>query len=60
MNRSEEIQLMIEQLRSSANVILSTGDSERIRYRLYLSLLAISFALEVFDARLTTLESEKK
>ncbi len=58
MKKSEDIQLLAEHLRSSANVILATNKVDRVRYHIYISLLAISFAIEAFDTRLTTLENE--
>ncbi|KKL56255.1 hypothetical protein LCGC14_2247260 [marine sediment metagenome] len=59
-NQTEQIKLMVEQLRSSANVILDTSDVDRVQFHLYLSLRELSLAIEVFDVRLTTLENKER
>ncbi|KKL56817.1 hypothetical protein LCGC14_1890390 [marine sediment metagenome] len=58
--QTEQIKLMVEQLRSSANVTLSTNKVDRVRYHLYLSLTALSLIIEVFDIRLTALENRER
>ncbi len=58
--QTEQIKLMVEQLRSSANVTLSTNKVDRARYHLYLSLTALSLIIEVFDIRLTALENRER
>ena len=59
-NQTEQIKLMVEQLRSSANVILDTSDVDRVQFHLYLSLRELSLAIEVFDVRITTLENRER
>lgn len=58
--QTEQIKLMVEQLRSSANVILDTSDVDRVQFHLYLSLMSLSLIIEVFDIRLTALENRER
>ena len=58
--QTEQIKLMVEQLRSSAIAIVETSVVDRVRYHLYLSLMSLSLLIEVFDVRLTALENRER